>query len=136
MIDFLFQHTTERLERRRCSTSDWTDMFKIAQAKHNCEGAQEVKTYICSLRLNFQSRKHLIYHDFENDQYALNHTGSWAYHTARNMQQTTMIVQITSNEDLQKNNSTCLHDIDCFFGDIQMMYSDTDWRFNVARKSY
>jgi hypothetical protein len=39
-------------------------------------------------------------------------------------------------QDIQKNNSTCLHDNDLFVGEIQMMSGNKDRRFNVARKSY
>jgi hypothetical protein len=39
MIDFLFQHNTKLLERRRSSTSDSKDKFKMAQPKRYCGGA-------------------------------------------------------------------------------------------------
>jgi hypothetical protein len=49
MIDFLFQHNTELLERCRSSTSDSNDKFKIAQPKLYCGGARELETYLGSL---------------------------------------------------------------------------------------
>jgi len=47
-----------------------------------------------------------------------------------------MIDPITWGQDLQKTNSTCHHDFDLVVAKIQMMYGDTDWRLNLARKSY
>jgi len=52
------------------------------------------------------------------------------------MQKTSMIDPITLDQDLQKNNWTCLHDFDLFIEEIQMMYGDMDRGLNVARKSY
>jgi hypothetical protein len=49
MIDFLFQHNTELLERLRSSTSDSNDKFKMAQPKRYCGGARELETYLGSL---------------------------------------------------------------------------------------
>jgi len=136
MIDFLFQHNTELLERRRSSTSDSKDKFKMAQPKRYCGGARELETYLGSLRSNFRTHKHLFHDDTDKVQYALDHLGSWAYHSDRDMQKTTMIDPITWGQDLQKNNSTCLHDFDLFVGEIQKMYGDKDRRLNVARKSF
>ena len=49
MIQFLFQHTTELLERPGSSTSDKKDQFKMAQPKCYCGSARELQTYLASL---------------------------------------------------------------------------------------
>jgi len=136
MIEFLFQHNTELLERRGSSTSDAKDKFKMAQPKRYCGGARELETYLGSLRSNFRTHKHLFHDDTDKVQYALDHLGSWAYHTDRDMQKTTMIDPITWGQDLQKNNSPCLNNLDLFVAEIQKMYGDKDRRLNVARKSF
>jgi len=136
MIDFLFQHNTKLLQRRRSSTSDSKDKFEMARPKSYCGGARELETYLGSLRSNFRTHKHLSHHDTDNVQYALDHLGSWAHHTDRDMQKTTMIDPIPCGQDLQKTNSTCLHNFDHFVGEMQKMYGDEDRRLNVAKKSY
>jgi hypothetical protein len=136
MFDFFFQHNHELLERRRSSTSDSKDMFNLAQLSQYCGGAQELETYLGSLRSNFRTHK-LLFHDAtEKVQYAVDHLGSWAYHCDRDMQKTTMIDPITWGQDLHKNNSTCLHDFNLFFGEIQKMFSDKDRRLNMVKKSF
>jgi len=136
MIDFLLQHNTELLERHRSSTSDSKDKFRMANPKHYCGGARERETYLGSLRSNFRTQKHLFHDDTDKVQYALDHIGSWAYHSDRDMQKTTMIDPITWGQDVQRNNSTCLHDFDLLVGEILKMYGDKDRRLNVARKSF
>jgi len=136
MIDFLFQQNTELLERRRSSPSYLKNKFKMAQSKRYCGGAQDLETYLGSLWSNFQTHKHLLDDNTDKVQYSLDHLGSWAYHTNRDMQKTTMINPITKGQVLQKNNSTCLHNFDHFIGEIQKMYSDKDHILNLARKSY
>jgi hypothetical protein len=49
MIEFLFQHNTERLEQHGSSTSDGKDKFKMAQLKGYCGGSRELETYLGSL---------------------------------------------------------------------------------------
>ena len=46
-----------------------------------------------------------------------------------------MIDPITWGQDVQKNNSTCLHNFDRFAGEIKKMYGEKDWRLKAARKS-
>jgi hypothetical protein len=46
-----------------------------------------------------------------------------------------VIDPITWGQDLQKNNSPCLNNLDLFVVDIQQMYGNMDWRLNIARKS-
>jgi hypothetical protein len=136
MIEFLFQQNTELLERRGSSTSNAKDKFKMAQPKRYCGGARELETYLGSLRWNFRTHQHLFHDDTDKVQYALDHLGSWAYHTDRDMQKTTMIDPITCGQDLQKNNSPCLNNLDLFVAEIQKMYGDKDRRLNLARKSF
>jgi len=78
MIEFLFQHNTELLERRGSSTSHTKDKVKMAQPKRYCGGARELGTYIGSLRSNFRTHKHLFHDDTDKVQYALDHLGSGA----------------------------------------------------------
>jgi len=52
------------------------------------------------------------------------------------MQKMTMIDPVTWREDLYMINSTSLPDFNLLVGKIQMMYSDTDQRLNVAWKSF
>jgi len=108
----------------------------MAQAKLYCGGGRELETYLGTLRLNFWTHKLLFYHDMDKVQYALDHLGSWAYHTDPDMQKTTMIDPITWGQDLQKNNSPCLNNLDCFVAEIQKMYSNKDRRLIRARKSF
>ena len=136
MIDFLFQHNTKLLEQRRLSTSDSMDKFKMAQPKRYCGGNREVEAKLGPLQLNLRTHKHLVHDYTDKVQYALDHLGSCAYHTKRNMQKTTMIDPMTWSQDRQKNNSTCLHNFDHDIGEIQKMYSNKDRRVNVARKTY
>jgi len=136
MIKFLFEHNTKLLEPRRSSTSHVTDKFKMAQPKRYCGGDRELETYLGSLRSNFQTHKHLFHDDMDKVQYALDHLGSWAYHTDRDMQKMTMFDPITWGQDLQKNDSPCLNNLDLFVAEIQKMYRDKDRRLNVARKSF
>jgi len=135
MIDFLLRHNTGLLERRRSSTSDSKKKFKMAPPKGYCGGARGLETKLGSLQSNFRTHNLLIHDDTDKVQYALDHLGSWAYHSDRDMQKTTMIDPMTWGHDLQKNNSTCLQDLDLFFGEIQKMYGDKDRRLNVARIS-
>jgi len=86
MIEFLFQHNTKRLERRRSSTSDAKDKFKMAHLEHYCGRAGELETYLRSLQSNFRTHKHLFHQDKDKVHYSPNHLGSWAYHTNRVMQ--------------------------------------------------
>jgi len=79
--------------------------------------------------------KHLFHDNTDKVQYALYHHPSWAYHTNREMQKTTMINPITWGQDLQKNNAPCLNNLDLFIAEIQMMYGDKDRRPNVATRS-
>jgi len=134
MIEFLFQHNTELLERRGSLTPDANNIFKMAQPKRYCGGARELETYLVSLQLNFRTHKHLFHDDTDKVQSALDHLGSWAYHTDCEMQKTTMIDPITWSQDLQKNNSPCLNNLDLFVAEIQKMYGDKDQRLNVASK--
>jgi len=85
MIDFLIQHNTKLLRRCRLSTSDSKDRFKMAQPKRYCRGARELETYHGSHRSNFRTHKHLVHDDTYKVQYALDHLGSRAYHTVRDM---------------------------------------------------
>jgi len=136
MIEFLFQHNTELLERCGSSTSDAKNKFKMAQPKRDSGGARELETYLGLLRMNFRTHTQPFHDDTEKVQYALHHLGGWAYHTQRNMQNTTMIDPITLGQDLQQNNSPCLNNLDLFVAEIQKMYGDMDRRHNVARKSF
>ena len=52
------------------------------------------------------------------------------------MQKTTMIDPITWGQDLQKNNSPCLNNLDLFVAEIQRMYGDKDRRLDVTRKPF
>jgi len=86
--------------------------------------------------LNIWTHNHLFPDDTDKVQYALDHLSSLAYHTDRDMQKTTMIDPITWGQDLQKNNSPCLNNLDLFITEIQKMYGDKDRRLNLARKSF
>jgi len=108
----------------------------MAQPKRYCSGAGQLETYLGSLRSNFRTHKHLFHDDTDKVQYALDHRGSWAFHTDRDMQRTTMIDPITWGQDLKKNNSPCLNHLDLFVAEIQKMYGYKDRRLNVARKSF
>jgi len=88
----------------------------MAQPNRYRRDAQELEIYVGSLWSNFRTYKPLFHDETDKVQYALDHLGSWAYHTDRDMQKTTMIDPIIWGQDLQMNNSTCLHDFDLFVG--------------------
>jgi hypothetical protein len=136
MMELLFQHNTEQLERRGASTSDVKDKFKMAQPKHYCGSSRELETYIGSIQSNIRIHKHRLHDDTDQVQYALGHLGHSAYHTDCDMQKTSMIHPIIWGQDLQKNNSPCLNNLDLFVAEIQKMYGDKDRRLNVATKSF
>jgi len=106
----------------------------MAQPKRFYGGSEELETYIASLRSNFRTHENRFHDDTDKVQYALDHLGSWAYHTDRDMQNTTVIDPITWGQDLQKNNSPCLNNLDLFVAEIQTMYGNEDRRLNLARK--
>jgi len=108
----------------------------MAQLKPDCRGAGEVTMYLSSLGSNFRTHKYIFRDDTCMVQYAPDHIGSWAYHTDCDMHKTSMIDPNTWGQDLEKNNSPCLHNLDLFVGEIPKMYSNKDRRLNVARKIY
>jgi len=136
MIEILFQRNTELLEWCRWLTLDKKDKFKMAHLKRNCGGARDLDTYLGSLGSNFRTHQHLSHDHMDKVQYALDNLGSCANHTDCDMQNTTMIDPITWRRDLKQNNSPCLNHLDLFVAEIQKIYSDTDPRPNVARKSF
>jgi hypothetical protein len=136
MIEFLFQHNTDLQERRGSSTSDTKDKLQITQPTRDCGGVRELETYLGSLLSNFRTHKHLFHDDTDKVQYALDHLGSWAYHTDRDMQKTTMIDPIIWGQDLKKNNLPCLNNLDLFVAEIHKMYGDMDRRLNMAWKLF
>jgi len=95
-----------------------------------------LETNLGSLRSNFRTHKHLYHGDTDKIQYAVDHLGSWAYHTDRDMEKTTMIDPIPWGQDVQKNNSPCLNNLNIFVAEIQKLYGDNVQRLIVARKSF
>jgi hypothetical protein len=108
----------------------------MAQPKRYCRGAQELETYLGSLQWNFWTHKHLFHDNTYKVQYALDHIGSWTYHSDCDMQKTTMIDPTIWGQDLPQNNSSCLHHFDFFVRETQTIYGDKEWTLYVVRKSF
>jgi len=110
---FLLPHNTELLEQQGPLLSDLQHKIQMAQPKRYCGNAWEWEVYIRSLRSTFHTPQYLFHDNTDKVQYAIDHNGSWAYHTNCDMQKTTMIGTITSGQDQQQSNTLCLHNFDC-----------------------
>jgi len=136
MIYFLFQQNTELLEWCRLSTSDSKNKFRMTQPKWYCGGAGELVAYLGSLRSNFRTHNHLFHDDTGKIQYAKDHIRLWVYYSNRDMQKTTMLDPITWGQNLQKDNSTCLHDFDGFVGEMKKISCDKDRTLHMVTNSF
>jgi len=135
MIESLFQPNTEQLSPWESTRT--TDKFDMTTPRRYSWGASELDSYLGSLRSNFSTHSHLFSDgDTEKVQYALDHLRSWSNHRDHTLHTMSMIDPITWGQDINTNDSPCLHDFYCFVINIPKMYSEKDHKLNAGTRLY
>jgi len=135
----LIKSLLQNAEMKSKDPTSWNakDKFKVTHPKHYCGGAQELETFLSSLRSNFRTHTHLVpFGNTDKVQYPLDHHGSWANHLDHTLQKTTMTDLVNWGHDLLTDDHPCVHDLDLFITKIQKQYGDKDRRQNSSTQAY